>query len=422
MKNNFNFDIDKKLSSLLKDHVISKYTKYDKKSYNDLLNYTIGLEISNNELQRKIESDKNEIFKLNQNIIDLKTDMNERVIKSNLMNNKLKIRENTMKTIKSIHSLNLDTDVGDGGIYNSQNNIFFSKNCNTDKGTGIYNRNIKNNDSYSINEEVSIDEANSLLGTLKKRRKLNNNIETEIEFFKEENKTLLNDVNSLVNEVRSLREHMAEKDKIITILYKEIDTMRNNSINNDINSNIVNVENPITARSKNNSHNSDNYNSPTLNKFKRNSENFTFNNDNNSRVQQNVSSNYNFAQKIHLENLEFIKNTLVEFLKNYGIQEDFQKIISNNNDNSKLEEGINNSNNPNNNLETVIEMRMKEIKYILINLKKINIIFKSYMVEFSKHIDNNIQTIFMETLNPKIAEINKKYSKIDNILNKFINK
>ena len=59
-------EIDRKLSDLMKNHISLKF-KSEKKNYQELLNYTIQLEIKNNELERKFENpmkDQHKIRKL----------------------------------------------------------------------------------------------------------------------------------------------------------------------------------------------------------------------------------------------------------------------------------------------------------------------------------------------------------------------
>ncbi len=82
------------------------------------------------------------------------------------------------------------------------------------------------------------------------------------------------------------------------------------------------------------------------------------------------------------------------FLKDYGIKEQFNK---------------DNSINLANGIDLQIEYKFKEIRYITVNLKKINIIFKSLFVEFTKNIAGNMDKI-NEKINKKLHVLQNKIS------------
>lgn len=137
--------------------------------------------------------------------------------------------------------------------------------------------------------------------------------------------------------------------------------------------------------------------------------NFTF--QENEIIRQNESSNFNSHhnnfnnsdyvlkcendKKIILKNLEDLKKDLDLFLKEYGIKEQFNK----DNNNVSIIGGI----------DFQIEYKFKEIRYITVNLKKINIIFKSLFVEFTKNIANNMDKI-NDNINKKLYVLQNRIS------------
>jgi len=140
-----------------------------------------------------------------------------------------------------------------------------------------------------------------------------------------------------------------------------------------------------------------------------NKNNFTF--QENEIIRQNDSSNlYSYQnnnindsdnalkcendKKLILKSLEDLKKDLDMFLKDYGIKEQFNK---------------DNSINLANGIDLQIEYKFKEIRYITVNLKKINIIFKSLFVEFTKNIAGNMDKI-NEKINKKLHVLQNKIS------------
>jgi len=123
-------------------------------------------------------------------------------------------------------------------------------------------------------------------------------------------------------------------------------------------------------------------------------------------IRQNDSGNFNNKyyselvlksesdKKNFLSNLEDLKKDLDLFLRDYGIKEQF----------------CDNSNSISNNcIDFLIEYKFKEIRYITVNLKKINIIFKSLFVEFTKNMASNLDKI-NEIVNKKLYQLQHKIS------------
>lgn len=124
-------------------------------------------------------------------------------------------------------------------------------------------------------------------------------------------------------------------------------------------------------------------------------------------IRQNDSGNFNINKynselilksendkKNFLSNLEDLKKDLDLFLKDYGIKEQFCE---------------NSYSLANNNIDFLIEYKFKEIRYITVNLKKINIIFKSLFVEFTKNMASNLDKI-NEIVNKKLYQVQHKIS------------
>lgn len=99
-------------------------------------------------------------------------------------------------------------------------------------------------------------------------------------------------------------------------------------------------------------------------------------------------------KKMILKNLEELKKDLDLFLRDYGIKEHFN---------------TNNIANPNyaSEVDFQIEIKFKEIRYITVNLKKINIIFKSLFVEFTKNISSRLE-MFNNNVNSKFYYLENK--------------
>ena len=322
-------ELNKKLENLLKSNIINKYTKNEPiRSYQQLLNKTIELEIKNNELEKKLENKKMEIYKLKQSNIDLETQIKEQKIELNTQRNRIKYKEATIKTINNTTNL--------------------KKQILTEEDLSVFN-------------DISYSKDNSLL--IKKNNKFevkNNNLENE-------NKLLFENLNLIAQENLELRNQIREKDEMVNILYDEIDKFKQN--------NLYKIKNVKSAND-----------SIALNKEKNESE--------------KKLNNEKQLKNNHLNDLNFIKNSLVLFLKNYVIAEELQ--IQNNEINI---------------IEEKIESKMNEIKYILLNIKKINIIFKTFFIEFTKNIikefQSNLEILLKDRigiLESKIIKINKKIS------------
>jgi len=89
--NNFqNFDIDKAIQSLLKDNITQKY-KHEKKSFAELIDYVIELEIVLYNQQKQLENNKFEIVQLSQILIDKDSEIIEYKIRLNHLENKERI-------------------------------------------------------------------------------------------------------------------------------------------------------------------------------------------------------------------------------------------------------------------------------------------------------------------------------------------
>jgi hypothetical protein len=374
-------NLDDRLNIMLKDNLILKYTKNETKSYEELIFKTIELEIANNALEKKLDVYNFEICKLNQHIIDLNTELCENRIKMNInMNmNSTGLEKITCTSIeKSVKNKNKKDESND----NSNINYFHI------------------NEESSIIEELSVEDENSLLDKLKKHNQKSKKNKLTLD---QENYNLRSDLNYIVKEAKGMKDKIAEycnllreKDNVISILHKEIDNLKSN------------VNAPLTSQR---SHTSDLLNSPNFKKPKK--ESFTFNTNVNGSV---LSDSQGSVKKFHLENLDFIKNCLVEFLKNYGIHENFSKncegINNNNFQPGDRDIFLNNVENSTGNVDYLIDVRMKELKYILVNLKKINIIFKSLFVEFTKNLITSYEVNFNQTIHIKLDQLEKKFNKM----------
>lgn len=150
---NSNFDIGKTISELFKNNIIIKH-KSEGKTHEELLNYTIELEIINNDLSRRLESNKYEMIKLKQNIINLETDVYEGRIQLKSYIHKLQLKD----TIKL-------TETTKNNKENSIRHINYEEeevDRHTDRDRdGDRDRDI--DEQSSIIDELSLDD-NSLLG------------------------------------------------------------------------------------------------------------------------------------------------------------------------------------------------------------------------------------------------------------------
>ena len=72
-----------------------------------------------------------------------------------------------------------------------------------------------------------------------------------------------------------------------------------------------------------------------------------------------------------------------------------------------------------NEFESKIEMRMEDIKYMLSNMNKINIIFKSLMVDFSKNLLRLAEKSFLNPITFRLNGLSHRYNKLKSILHKI---
>lgn len=329
-------EIEKKLSKLLRDNVTFKYTKSEKRSYQQLLDFIIELEIKNNELERKIEFYKIEMFRLNQTAINSKIELDEN-------NKKLFHNESQLKRFYDTnnHTQFVIPTVQSEKLKNNSNEISISA----------------NSDDYSIDPDLIL--------TVRKNKNRQKKDEDELILLNEENTSMLKELNVLVNEVKSMRNTIDEKDNIITILYQEIDHYKSLS------------SNKICDYCRD------------------------------SKIINHLQDEDLYA---HLSDLEIIRTYLKEFLNYYGIDETF-----------KLFDTNSYNNNQSINIRNHIEIRMKEIKYVLVNLKKINIIFKTLFMEFSKNLLNIFQRDYCSKINHKLENMQKKLNQITIIFSSDLN-
>jgi hypothetical protein len=313
-QNDEKYNCEERLSKLLKNHIILKYTKSNKLSYDELLNYTINLEIENNRLSQCVESQKLTCFKLEQKIIDLEIILNQNHILINNLNNKLKFKNMPIQSKSDKNSNKLDI-------------------LDTSKEVSI------------SNSSVEVD--SHLIDSIEKKKKSDRRIQEDMEYTLQENQKLLKEISLFSEEIKNLRNTIDEKDRIISILYQEVENLKQ--------------EEKLT--------------------------------DNNPYSLSDIPDNN------HLDNLNFIKKLLLDFLKNYGIGNDMTTLINEDNENLSL-----------------IEIRMKEIEYIIVNLKKINIIFKSLIMEYTKNLVSSLESGMFKTLNEKFSNFNQKFKKLAVIL------
>jgi hypothetical protein len=191
-----------------------------------------------------------------------------------------------------------------------------------------------------------------------------------------------------INEYKTI---VDEKDEIIKILYQEIKNIKKSSQSKTTNE---------QEESLNNDNENSNNNTPTVLKIKnfRDSEHFTFNNNLNKNE---FSENNENIKKNYLDNINFIKEALINFLRMYNIKEELSKTDPNEK-----------------NIDNIIDIAFKDIKYIVVNLKKINIIYKSLMIEFSKNIMATVEIYLKENINNKLKEMNKRIENLFLSVNK----
>jgi len=135
------FDINKSIEELFKDNVKQKY-KHEKKSFKELLDYCIEIEIDLYNYQKQLENNKFEIMQLSQIVIDKDSEIIELKIKINHLENK----EKQEKMIPNPIFQNLTRN----GSYHSK------QKANSIISTKENNRSIKNNLDES-NQSVIVD-------------------------------------------------------------------------------------------------------------------------------------------------------------------------------------------------------------------------------------------------------------------------
>jgi hypothetical protein len=355
------YDVNKKLSDMLRENVVYKYTKSEKKTYQELLEYTIDLEIKNNEFERKIENCKKEIFMSHQTAIDLGLELDESRMTISHLTHQLKMKEKTFKFSQG----SKETDAIDNFVNRNENSVKKNRKNTQSQRTNRTSKQPEMDESSSDNinlsltnsslDEVSID--NDIIHTLKKKKKNEKNLESENKRLENDNQNLMDDLNLLISEVKNLKSNIDEKDKIISILYQEVGNLKNSPCDQAM-----------------------------------------------EEYEKNKIECFAEFSNSHYENLDSIKQSLVEFIKYYGIKEDFSSI------------GTTTSNNS---IEYLIEIRMKEIKYILVNLKKINIIFKTLFMEYSKNLINTFQLEYSSTLNSKLEKMQSKIQRLSLIVERI---
>jgi hypothetical protein len=344
------------INTMLKENLHIKYKKNNKEqhrlSYEELINYTIELEIVNNHLQRRLEILKIENTKITQKGIDMETDRLE--MQRQMIEAKGKLKLFTCDTC------NLNTQ----GVFNTFNTV-----STKGRKTEI-NRRERQGDS-SFLEEISVDQKNaSIVEMLKNQKQKMNyfhgenfgsigktNYKEEIRREKELN-DIVQDNKALKIKLKEKENMILEKDTIINILYQEIENLKYN-IHNNI---IKNINNPEEEYLKGT----------------------TF------RTPEPIYEETKF-----MENLEFIKLSLIDFLKSYHINDNF---------NFSTREDLSSS--------ELIETKMQEIKFIILNLKKINIIFKSLMNEFAQNVNNMITEKVTKKVDLKLYKLKDQISKL----------
>jgi hypothetical protein len=326
-------DWNKKIDLLLKNNIEYKYKKTKIKSNKELTEDIIVLELKNCNLEKLNSNFRYQIEIQNQKNIDLNIQINE--LKSQL--NKFKKEPLKFDPKSPIKSLGLVSGT------DSDNEISVNQNNNSLLDSIKKN---KNNDSYKLFNEIT---------------------------------SILKELQITKDQLKEKEDIIVEKDNIINILYQEIDNMKSSGRDKEKEKDV-------------NSANSMFY-SPDFNRFKR-SENFSFNKlkfNNNNNTEEDIEQ----LKKSHLDNLDLIKLSLIDFLKRYNIQ-----------DNVSFEEGSNKD------VESIIEVRMKEIKYIIVNMKKVNILFKTVFKEFSKDLYQTIDIVMNNQIDEKLQVVNNRLTRL----------
>ena len=367
VKSEDGFDLEEKLSELLKNHITLKHTSRsnEKKTLAELTEHLIRLEFENSQLERKNETLKMEILRKDQIISDLKIDLNENKIKFNMSQNKLKMIENTFSGIKY---LNRDREISQNKYTESNSKKDFR---NVEKSLEI-----SSEDNSSIIEELNVE--GEEIYSKKKENKMNQKDfgENKIKNLKIENKSLLNDLSFAKKEIHDLRCEMEEKEKIIEILYEEIKSVKHNEhfASKEIqDSNFISQENFLSI----------------------------------------IQNNFEY--------FSLIRRELIEYLKYYGINEIKQEIESFCEEENFSDVRVANYDKIINNIQSRIESKMDDIKYMLSNMSKINIIFKYLMVDFSKNLWRLVEKSFSHQISIKLKNLSNRFHKINSVVNKLIN-
>jgi hypothetical protein len=220
---------------------------------------------------------------------------------------------------------------------------------------------------YSSDESPLNTKTNSLLNSIKKNKTNENIISGNLT-------NLINELKITKDQLKEKENIITEKDNIITILYQEIDNMKSNRQSSKDNE--INNTNSLMY-------------SPDFKRIRR-SDHFSFNKLKYNSVEEEIEG----IKKSYLDNLDIIKLSLVEFLEQYNIK-----------DNISFEENSKE-------IDSTIEARVKEIKYIMVNMKKINILFKTLFKEFAKDLYQTVDIILNNQVNQKIEVLNKRVTKM----------
>lgn len=342
-----------KMTRMLESNLRLKY-KTEKLSYDQLMDLNVELEVLNNEYERTLEHKKCEIFVLTQKMIDLESDNTELQLRLNNLNNSLNCVPVTNFTTSDPNYAKLKNE-------------------------------------SSIAEELSVDQHASLLGTLKKKKN---------EYFQQDMQELQNEKTKLKRTIVKLEQELSqmtqkigeyeasveEKDNIINILYQEIQSLKNQK-------SVVNTAKKSQIETQQ-SNQSSVFNTPTVTRIKKvqQRDNFTFNNDSVHQVNQDIEG----IKKSHFQQLNSIKVSLTEFLQTYGIKEQL----------TKLDLDLNQD------VDEMIQVTLKEIKYIVVNLRKINIIFKSLLLDFHKNIIAMFDTYLTQNIHNKVSHLSQVLQKL----------
>lgn len=196
---NSNFDFDKKMDYLLLTNAFTKL-RNENKSYEELENFALKLEISNIKYSQKHENMKFEILRLNQKIIDLNSILKENEIETKKLLNQLSFLEKDREMILTrlnTHELNFinsemnSTKMNQNHINEPENNLLDSKYLIRSS-----NDRISKNQNEIINENSKEMELNILD---KKRINDINKSQSEYKEHSEDNKNNINKEKKIMN-------------------------------------------------------------------------------------------------------------------------------------------------------------------------------------------------------------------------------